>query len=128
MKRPTSYLRGCLVGIVLMLLACSVTLATLNDTRRVICRDPCPLGQEGLLDGTCSYGNCRSLQGGFPLSFVYDDGGGSPTSSLGKIDSADLFTTLKLLPFLVDAVVYGLLLWVAWRGGQLVYQQMRRRM
>ena len=56
---------------------------------------------------------CRGVAGaGFPLTFVCDTLGESPTSSWGKIDEADVWFPTPF--FFLDALFYILLLWIPW--------------
>ena len=64
---------------------------------------------------------CRGLLGaGFPLPFICDASGESPTSSWGRIDWADL-DSINFLGSLIDVLFYSLIL----RGGVLLWQRFR---
>lgn len=56
----------------------------------------------------------RQLSGGFPLTFVHDATGSSPTGSWGKIDEADFIERLEERPFLIDVLFYALIFWMGW--------------
>ena len=87
--------RGCLVGIVSVLLAIGVTVQSVNYQRPA--------------DPVCN----GSLGAGFPVSILCDDVGGSPIANYGKIDAGDWFN-LNPLGFLIDVLFYTVLFWVAW--------------
>jgi len=53
------------------------------------------------------------LSAGFPLPFICDDSAGSPISSWGKIDSADI-SNVNPRVFLLDFLLYGSLLPLIW--------------
>ena len=56
---------------------------------------------------------CRGIAGaGFPLTFVCDTTGESPTGSWGKIDEADRWFPNPF--FFVDVLFYTVLLWIPW--------------
>jgi hypothetical protein len=81
-------------GIVSVALAVFLTLGSVNDQRA---QDPV----------------CQGIAGaGFPVTFVCDTTGSSPTSSWGKIDEAD--TIFPNPFFLIDVLFYTVLLWVPW--------------
>ena len=81
-------------GIVSVLLAVLLTIWSINDQRL---QDPA----------------CKGLAGaGFPLTFICDSVGSSPTGSWGKIDEADLI--FPNLFFWSDVLFYSILLWSAW--------------
>ncbi len=79
-------------GMVSVILAVLLTVRSINDQRL---HDPV----------------CQGLAGaGFPLTFICDSLGSSPTGSWGKIDAADIL--FPNLFFLVDVLFYTLLLWL----------------
>ncbi len=81
-------------GAVSVLLAVLLTIRSINDQRL---QDPA----------------CQGLAGaGFPLTFICDSLGSSPTESWGKIDEADIL--FPNLFFLVDVLFYIVLLWLPW--------------
>ncbi|MDQ2808931.1 MAG: hypothetical protein M3Z04_18810 [Chloroflexota bacterium] len=97
---------GCLLWIMLTLIAIGLSINSISYQRS----DPF----------------CYNLLGaGFPLSFICDVAGSSPTGSWGKIDDADYFN-LNLGGLLADIVVYAGLLWVAWNAVLAFYHLMRR--
>ena len=53
------------------------------------------------------------LGAGFPLAFICDDSGGSPISSWGKIDLADI-SGLNPRVFLLDFLLYNALVSLVW--------------
>lgn len=55
----------------------------------------------------------NNISAGFPVSFLCDDTGGSPISSWGRIDLADIIS-LNLRAFLIDFFLYGALVSLAW--------------
>ena len=83
-----------LFGTVSVLLAVLLTIRSINDQRL---QDPVCQGRAGA---------------GFPLTFICDSVGSSPTGSWGKIDEADL--VFPNLFFLGDVLFYTVLLWSAW--------------
>src|SRR5512134_2791699 len=92
---PAGRRNGCFIGLASAVLGLCLTLGTV-----LYQRDPTP---------TCGGG----LSAGFPLPFICDDSGGSPISSWGKIDLADIANInprLLLLDFLLDSA----LLTLAW--------------
>jgi hypothetical protein len=54
-----------------------------------------------------------ALSAGFPLAFICDDTAGSPVSSWGKIDFADLFNVDRRV-FLLDFTLDSAVLTLAW--------------
>jgi hypothetical protein len=69
---------GCLVALVIVLLAISAMIASANYFQ--------------YSHATCVNSTGDRLGGGFPFLLICDDwGGGSPTNSWGKIDGADVF-------------------------------------
>jgi hypothetical protein len=76
------------------LLAILLTIRSVNDQHL---QDPVCQGQAGA---------------GFPLTFVCDSVGSSPTGSWGKIDEADLI--FPNLYFLGDVLFYIVLIWSMW--------------
>jgi hypothetical protein len=91
---PRGY-RGCIFGLVAALLAMGMTFATVNYQRQV---DPACEGR---------------LSAGFPMAFVCDAAGESPTSSWGQIDWADA-DSIHVLGSCVDIVFYFALCWIMW--------------
>ena len=92
---PPGRMNGCVIGMASALLGLCLTLSTVLYQREA---DPNPM---------CG-GN---LSAGFPLSFICDDTGGSPVSSWGKIDFADIINIkprLLLLDFLLDSAALTL--------------------
>jgi hypothetical protein len=66
--------------------------------------------------------------GGFPLPFLCDDLGESPTSSWGRIDETDWYVLVIFHPyFLVNVLFYVVLLWVPWFIVRGFSQLVRRR-
>ena len=106
MQDPPYHPRGFILAVLSVLLAIALMVGTVGYQRR-----PAPLcfGQLGA---------------GFPLPFLCDDAGGSPLSSAGKIDSADL-SNISLGVFL-DIPFYSVLLWVAGYGVLWVARRLRR--
>ena len=90
-------LRGCIFGLLSVVLAIGMTVASVNYQRPA--------------DPVC-YGN---LGAGFPVSFLCDATGGSPTSNWAKIDAPD-WVALNPLTGLVDILFYTVLFWIAWRS------------
>ncbi len=69
---------------------------------------------------------CQGLAGaGFPLTFICDRLGSSPTESWGKIDEADIL--FPNLFFLVDVLFYIVLLWLPWILVVAIIHRVRRR-
>ncbi len=83
-----------LFGIVSVLLALGLTLHSVTEQRS---QDPLCEGQLGA---------------GFPMTFLCDTTGSSPTSSWGKIDEADYFFPTPF--FWADVLFYAALLWTPW--------------
>jgi len=101
--------RGCIFGVVNMVLAICLMVSTVNYLR---------------YDPFSCYGQ---LGAGFPVAFICDySGGGSPLSSAGKIDSAD-FPFLSLPGSIVDISFYHVLLWIAWLMALGISHLVRRR-
>ena len=94
-KADRTFPRGCVFGILTILLGIGLTVGTVFYQRQYY-----PVCQGG-------------LSAGFPIAFLCDDGGGSPISSWGVIDGADWFN-MNLLAFLLDFLLYGALLSLAW--------------
>jgi hypothetical protein len=94
-KTNRSFPRGCLLGLVSILLGICLTAGSAFYQRRDY-----PVCQGG-------------LSAGFPLVFLCDGSGGSPIGSQGKIDLADWFNG-NPLAFLLDFLLYGALLSLAW--------------
>ncbi len=70
--------------------------------------------------------SCGGMLGaGFPVLFICDDwGGGSPTSSWGKITLVDIPNGgVRPTGFFVDFLFYTILLWVAWFIGSRFFQK-----
>ena len=69
---------------------------------------------------------CRDMVGaGFPVMFICDDwGGGSPTSSWGKIDFVDFFNG-GMIPggFLIDLIFYLILIGFIWFAASGIIQK-----
>ena len=86
---------GCAFGLISLLLGLVFTLGTVRYQR-----DP---------DLSCGGG----LSAGFPLAFICDDTGGSPVSSWGKIDLADI-ANINPRAFLLDLLLISALLTLAW--------------
>jgi hypothetical protein len=86
--------RGYIFDMVIMLLAISLTVATVNYQH----------SSGFLCDGR--------LSAGFPVAFICDASGESPLSSVGKIDWADL-DSINLLGSFMDILFYMTLLWIA---------------
>src|SRR5829696_3530311 len=96
-KENRSFLPGCLVAVVILLLA----FVLMFSTMRVVHRSD---------DFSCFGG----LGAGFPVSFLCDySGGGSPLSSAGRIDSAD-FPYFSPIGTLVDLLFYSMQLGMLW--------------
>ena len=94
--RPNRSLpRGCLFGILTLLLSLALTASTALVQRRYF--------------PVCGGG----LSAGYPIVFICDDSGGSPISSWGRIDAAD-WGNLNLPAFTLDFLLYEALLWLAW--------------
>jgi hypothetical protein len=69
---------------------------------------------------------CRGIAGaGFPLTFVCDTLGESPTGSWGKIDEADGWFPTPF--FFIDVLFYMVLLWMPWFTLKGILRWMRRR-
>src|SRR6266540_4642979 len=87
--------RGCIFGIISILLAVGVMVMSMNYKRPddTLCRGP--------------------LGAGFPVPFICDASGESPLSSVGKIDWTDLDSVNPLGSF-IDILFYTLALWVTW--------------
>jgi hypothetical protein len=89
--------QGCIIGMVILLLAIGLMFSTMNNLRHS--------------DYFSCYGG---LGAGFPVSFLCDySGGGSPLSSAGKIDAAD-FPYFSPLGTLVDTLFYSMHIGVVW--------------
>jgi hypothetical protein len=97
MKANQSILRGCGVGMLILLLAFVLMFSTMRVLRHN--------------DHFSCFGQ---LGAGFPVSFLCDySGGGSPISSAGKIDSAD-FPYFSPIGTLVDILFYSMQLGMLW--------------
>ena len=97
MKETPSTSRGCLIGVVIVLLAFGLMLSTRGAQRHS--------------DHFSCYGQ---LGEGLPVSFLCDySGGGSPISSAGKIDSAD-FPYFSPQGTFVDLLFYSMHLGMIW--------------
>jgi hypothetical protein len=69
---------------------------------------------------------CRGIAGaGFPLTFVCDTPGESPTGSWGKIDEADRWFPNPF--FLIDILFYTVLLWMPWFAVRGIARWIRHR-
>ncbi len=69
---------------------------------------------------------CRGIAGaGFPLTFVCDTLGESPTGSWGKIDEADRWFPTPF--FFADVLFYQALLWMPWVTVTRIARWIRRR-
>jgi hypothetical protein len=98
------------------LLAIGLAVASLGFVRPLDCQRACDEA-EGI---PCTAGACRfrEQRAGFPLPILVDDpGGGSPTNGWAKLGPEDPF---YLASFLLDAVFYGGVVWLAWSGVRLV--------
>ena len=97
MKENRSILRGCGVGMLVLLLAFVLMFSTMRVLRHS--------------DHFSCFGQ---LGAGFPVSFFCDySGGGSPISSAGKIDLAD-FPYFSPVGTLVDMLFYSIQLGTIW--------------
>lgn len=97
MNENWSLPRGCVTGILILLLAFGLMFSTLKVLRHN--------------DTFSCFGQ---LGAGFPVSFLCDySGGGSPISSAGKIDSAD-FPYFSPVGTLVDMLFYSMQLGMIW--------------
>jgi hypothetical protein len=106
-KADRSFLRGCLTGLVIFLLALGLTFSTLTHLQHN--------------DAFACFGG---LGAGFPVSFLCDySGGGSPLSSAGKIDLAD-FPYFSPQGTLVDLLFYAMQVGAVW---SLVNSILRKR-
>lgn len=92
MKRSLSFPQTCITIIASLFLAVILVLSTKNYQR-----SPAP---------GC-YGH---LGAGFPMAFICDDPGGSPLSSAGKIDRADVVNPFG---FMVDFLFYAVFVLIA---------------
>lgn len=69
---------------------------------------------------------CRGIAGaGFPLTFVCDTLGESPTGSWGKIDAADEWFPTPF--FFIDVLFYLVLLWMPWFTVKGILRRIRRQ-
>jgi hypothetical protein len=94
-------------GIVSVVLATFLTVTSVNNQRP---QDPA----------------CQGLAGaGFPVTFVCDSVGSSPTSSWGKIDAADMVFPNPL--FWLDVLFYTVLLWLPWLIVRGISHRIRQR-
>ena len=97
MKENWSFPRGCVTGMLILLLAFGLMFSTMRILRHN--------------DQFSCFGG---LGAGFPVSFLCDySGGGSPISSAGKIDSAD-FPYFSPVGTLVDVFFYSMQLGMIW--------------
>ena len=95
MKENRSFPRGCILGILSILLGICLTVGSTIYQRRYY-----PVCQGG-------------LSAGFPIVFICDGSGGSPIGISGKIDIAD-WSHVNLMAFLLDFLLYSSLLSMAW--------------
>jgi hypothetical protein len=97
MKENRSFLRGCGVGLLILLLAFVLMFSTMR-----------------VLHNSDDFSCFGQLGAGFPVSFLCDySGGGSPISSAGKIDSAD-FPYFSPIGALADILFYSMPLGMLW--------------
>jgi hypothetical protein len=97
LKENWLFPRGCVTGILIVLLAFGLMLSTMKILRHN--------------DTFSCFGQ---LGAGFPVSFLCDySGGGSPISSAGKIDSAD-FPYFSPVGTLVNIFFYSMQLGMPW--------------
>ncbi len=69
---------------------------------------------------------CRGIAGaGFPLTFVCDTLGESPTESWGKIDEADRWFPTPF--FFIDVLFYMVLIWMPWLSIMGILRYIHRR-
>jgi len=97
--------------VVIILLATGLTVASLQYIRPMDCQRLC---QEPI-QAPCPSGSCRSgeQRAGFPLPVLQDEGtGSSPTGGWGKLGPEDLPNPVT---FVLDVLVYSVLLWFVWR-------------
>ena len=95
-KNP-SWIRGCVLGMGIFVLAFVLMVSTIRILRHN--------------DQFSCFGQ---LGAGFPVSFLCDySGGGSPISSMGKIDTAD-FPYFSPLGTLIDLLFYAMPLGILW--------------
>ena len=95
MQESKSFPRGCILGILSIVLGIGLTVSSTQYQRKYY-----PVCQGG-------------LSAGFPIVFICDDTGGSPISSWGKIDFGDV-ANVNPLAFILDLLLYSALLSVAW--------------
>jgi hypothetical protein len=90
--------RGCIISLVVVLL--TIFAMSLSSNYQY----PAPPSCGGMLGA------------GFPVLFICDDwGGGSPTSSWGKIDFIDVMNGgIRPVGFLIDFLFYTILIWIVW--------------
>jgi len=95
MQENKSFSRGCILGILSMVLGIVLTVSSAQYQRKYY-----PVCQGG-------------LSAGFPIVFICDDTGGSPISSWGKIDFGDV-ANVNPITFILDFLLYSALLSIAW--------------
>ena len=96
--------------VIIFVLATGLTVLSLRFVRPVDYQRVCDDSE----DIPCTTGACRigEQRAGLPLPVLVDDpGGGSPTNGWGILGPEDFWNPLT---FALDAVFYGLLLWLAW--------------
>ncbi|MBD2054681.1 hypothetical protein H6F88_01320 [Oculatella sp. FACHB-28] len=82
-----------------------LTLASLRYKQPAICQELCT-GAQPCQVGQCKFGEQRA---GFPIPFVRDAEGGSPTSGWGKVGAEDYFYA-DLRGFALNVAAYSLAL------------------
>ena len=95
MQENKSFSRGCILGILSIVLGIVLTISSAQYQRQY-------------------YPVCHGgLSAGFPIVFICDDTGGSPISSWGKIDFGDV-ANVNPITFILDFLLYSALLSIAW--------------
>lgn len=95
MQENKSFSRGCVLGILSIVLGIVLTVSSAQYQRQYY-----PVCQGG-------------LSAGFPIVFICDGSGGSPIGVFGKIDIAD-WSHVNPIAFILDFLLYSALLSIAW--------------
>lgn len=98
--------RGCIIGVLNVLLAIGLTVASLGFVRPVNCQRFCDTSKQI----PCSPGACRNgeQRAGLPLPVLVDSSGGeSPLSGWGNLGPEDVPNPVT---FIFDVFFYGVLL------------------
>lgn len=88
-------------------MAIGLTLASLRYKQPANCQELCT-GAQPCRVGQCEFGEQRA---GFPIPFVRDAEGGSPTSGWGKVGAED-YVYANLGGFALNVAFYSLALWL----------------